>query len=130
MPPRKRTSDPALPITLRYDGPNDKLEVTQDRVTIDRGTTGSVSVEMAQHLLGCDYADVTVTDGDVPAMWPESHRKLDALADRLGVDWPQPDNGQPPLTVAAKAAALEAAGYSPDGTQKAPEGNPDPKEND
>jgi hypothetical protein len=130
MSRKKTASDETLPITVRYDGPTDVLDVTPDRVKIERGNTGHVSVEMAQHLLGCDYADVTVVDGDVPAEWPTSHRKLDLLADRLGVDWPEPSNGQQPLSVEGKAAALEQAGYLPDGTQKTPSGSSDPKENE
>lgn len=98
-----------LPVRLRYDGPTDTLTITQDGVTIGRGQSGLVSVGTAVDLLGCDYADVTVLSGDVPAAWPVSHRKLDGIADRLGVTWPQPTNGQQPLTVADKAALLDAA---------------------
>jgi hypothetical protein len=125
MPRPKKPANQARPITLRYDGPTHVLEIDDD-TKIAVGETDNVSVATAQHLLGCDYADVTVIDGDVPALWPESHRKIDALAEGLGVDWPEPQNGEGPLDIAAKIEVLEAACYLPDGTRA--EGDPDKKE--
>lgn len=118
--PRKNppsATPPNLPVQIRYDGPTDSLEVTQDGVTIPRGKSDYVSVEAAQLLLGCDFADVTVLAGDLPAAWPDSDGKLDAFAEQHDVVWPEPQNGSQPLTVAEKVAYLEATGYSPDGTR-------------
>lgn len=119
MPQKKKTADTPSnrPVEIRYDGPTSSLEVTQDGVTIPRGKSDFVSVEAAQHLLGCSYADVTVLSGDPPAVWPGTDEKLDALASQLDVEFPVPANGEPPLTVADKVRHLEAAGYSPDGNR-------------
>ncbi len=45
--------------------------------------------------------------------WPTSHADLDALAEKLGVTFPAPEEGKKKLTVAEKIAALEAAGHTP-----------------
>lgn len=124
---QKRPSADQLPVEIRYDGPTDLLEVTQDGVTIARGKTGYVSDEAAAHLVGCSYADVTVVSGNPPMVWPGTHEKLDRLADQLDIEWPQPENGQPPLTIADKQSALEQAGFQPDGTRR-PGDTDDPKE--
>lgn len=130
--PRQKKADAAAPagrpVEIRYDGPTASLEVTQDGVTIPRGKSDYVSVEMAEHLLGCTYADVTVLSGDTPAVWPGTDAKLDALASQLDVEFPQPANGEPPLTVADKVRHLEAAGYSPDGSRSEASANTNEEE--
>lgn len=49
--------------------------------------------------------------------YPETHKALDDLADRLGITWPAPPEGKRGLKVADKIAALQAAGIRADGTR-------------
>jgi hypothetical protein len=98
---------------IRYDGPGHVL-VVDAKTTIMVGKTGKVSDEVAQSLVDCSYADVTIVGGAGQHVWPSSHAAIDELAATLGVELPEPEQGKQKAPVAAKIAALEAAGFTPE----------------
>lgn len=113
---------------LRYDGPGHLL-VIDDTTTIARGHAAVVKDAMAEMLLDCGYADVTVIPPGAE-QWPTSHTKLDTIAARFGVTFPTPFEGEKKLPVPEKVAALEAAGLTPDTVfevSDAPDTDPEPE---
>lgn len=76
------------------------------------GTEGNVDSDVAETLAAATWVDVTIVDGK--ARWPRTNEALDAIAQALEVEFPDPvAEGTKPLDVAEKIALLEAAGYSP-----------------
>lgn len=61
-----------------------------------------------------DESKVPAATPPAAAGWPDTHAGLDELAEKLGVEWPEPTEGKKRLTVAEKVAALEEAGHTPE----------------
>ncbi|RDI73308.1 hypothetical protein Gocc_2908 [Gaiella occulta] len=79
----------------------------------DRGDEIDVSADEFDRVEGAlskpGSRDAQEPDGaKQPPGWPSTHNDLQALADSLSFEWPETK-----MTVAAKIAALEAAGHTP-----------------
>lgn len=97
---------------IRFDAPQHHTLNLGRGVIINGGQAYDVDDELAQTLVDATWIDVTVIPPGA-SVWPKSNGKLDELADRLGVTWPEPDEGKK-LTAQDKTAVLEEAGYTPD----------------
>lgn len=110
---------------IRFDGqPHHLLDLGThgDPSVINGGQASNVDDDFAQELIDAPWADVTVIP-PAAAVWPKANAKLDELAERLGVTWPEPEDGKK-LTAAEKIAALEEAGHTPDSVYQAGDAAP------
>lgn len=83
------------------------------------GQEGNVDADVAERLAAADWVDVTIVDSKTPR-WPRDNDALDAIAQALKVEFPDPViQGRKPLQVSEKAALLEAAGFTPSDGAKA-----------
>lgn len=101
-------------VRLRFNAePQHRLDIGGGKF-LHGGDEATVSAELAEAYLAADYVDVSIVDGSRAPTWPRSHEEIDALAERFGVELPQPPaDGSRNVSVAEKVAALEEAGKTP-----------------
>lgn len=100
-------------VRIRFDAEPHHRLIVDDKTTIRGGKEASVSKERAEYLVRNGFS-VTVVDGTkFSARWPHDDAELDAIAARVGLNWPATAESAS-LSIEEKVAALEAAGHTPE----------------